>query len=1289
MRFRPRLLFILTFIIFTLLFNIFSHPSIRKPHFVFWGFQDFEYAQFNMASKIANVRISQAESLDSILENASGDTILFINSMGSMYKREQVPIIDKIKAKGTRIINVYPHAEDSCTNINRNIYRNIASYYYYGGLENYTNLFKYTKNNLCGIKTITQPPKPMPKEGLFVKDKEEYFLNYKDYSHYLNTKSKEDGMKPKIAFITTNIGPQNIFNKIMLDYFINKLEENNFLTFPIISTSSQTREDLLRQIKPDIIICSPHGRIFEQSSIDRLFNIVNSPLLLAVNLFTPYYSWVKEDRNMVAGLMAASMVLPEMDGAIEPIATSALMPFDGKTNISVLTPIEERTDKLIKRAHRWAVLQKKENKDKKVVIFYYADFGRSEMNISGLDFAPSLFNLLYELKENGFDTGNLPKDKDEFSAIMQNKGIIYGPWAKGAYNKFLKEEDAYIKVDKDDYMNWVKKNFSKSLQEQILSGLAQSKSKTKYFAVPALQFGNIAILPQSTSWGAESAGEVIVSHNISSGDLQDDYCAKYLWAKEGFGADAIIHFGTHGTLEFISGKEVFLSEDDLTDALISDLPNGYIYIVDDVAEALIAKRRSLAVILSHLSPPLLESGLYSDLKNLADDMHSYLISDNAAIKEGLLKSVTQGLIKCGLDKMLNLKSLDERLIIDQELIDIHDRFHHMSKELIPIGLHTYGQLPEDDILIEMVYLMLGEDFKNNLLSLIIKEEKDIKLDCQLDARLKSLGIEILIRLLKNNESPNSILAKYGKENSGKLSNDLEKARDFMQRLKGSKDEIASCINLLEGKYIFPSSGGDPIFNPDSLPTGRNLYGVNPEAIPTKAALLAGEKLTNSLLDKYFKEEGRIPKKIAFTLWGVNTVMDQGITEAQILWLIGVRPLYDSRNYARDVELIPQEELKRPRIDVVIQISGEYRDIFGSRIELIDKAIRLAAEDKSNRYENFIQQNSQLIEKELKLKGFSEVEAKELSFGRIFGPSAGNYGIGTRDLYKNTSSWDNEEQIARAHIASFSGLYSSKTWGKSFKNVFETIIKDTDIILQTRSMKRVGGPLSLDHTYEYAGGLSIAVRSINGKEPKNYFADNRDLNNPEIITLKDAVINEAITRLWNPKFIQGLMENNSSGAVELKDQIGNLLGWQIAKPDDITDDIWQKTFEIYFNDEYKIGLDIFFNEKNPYAYQDIAGIMLETIRKGYWSAESATIDKLMQVYVTSVAESGPSCSIRTCANQKLAGFVSNYFSKIDVQAKTTFKRYKMNLEATTGEKTAKSVGAEKKKEIDLEKITIIR
>jgi len=1275
-------------ILFALVFSlviavvIYKHlgASSKKGELILFGFPEFDYAQFQEASRISEIDFKRADNLSEALEASSKKDVLLLRTMGRSFSKDEENAFSSARNKGLRVVDLFPISQDALTNVNKKIAAEMIEYYHRGGLDNYVGLFKFVGKRLLKAKADYPQPIKIPTEGLFSGDGK-FFASYEEYTKYFKDKISKNQDKPKVALVAVNIIPQNIYNQRLLKFIIERLEKNGCLVYPVMGVNFDFRRALLAKIKPDVIVCAAHGKIFPPAKAKELSEGFDAPIILSVNLLSLFSDWSESKDNINSPWMAQSLVIPELDGAIEPIVVSALGEISGgnslrKTNLA-LKPIEERVEKLAKRVYRWAELRKKANKDKKVAVIFYTEQGKSSSNLSGLDLAPSLFNFLRELKNNGFNTGDLPPTKEKFYSLLKQNCPVFGEWAKGAKERFFKGSNNLVKISGKDFLKWCQSNLNGELQDALLA--AYPKDNYNEIVFPALKFGNVVIFPlaQATS-AVESA---MTAHNIS-GAPAINFCAQYLWVKEAFKADALIHFGTHGSLEFLEGKDVFLSQSDWTDALIADLPNGYVYIVDDPAEALIAKRRSLAVILSHLTPMFAEAELYADLKNLAQDMHSYLLSDNQALKQGYLEKVRKGLIENKLDKLLSLDELNKRPLKDAELRFVHDRFHALSKELIPMGLHVYGDLPAQEEIAEMIYCMsknaLNQNLKPNL-------NAAKSLDCQGEEQIKPLALELILNVL-NGRNSKEILKKYA--NRERLAPVLDNIKQNIDRIEASQNEIAAGVKFLEGKFISPSPGGDSIFNPDVLPTGKNLYGINPESVPTRAALLAGEKTAQQIKTRFEREENKPLEKIAFTLWGVNTVMDQGITEAQILWFLGARPIYTLANNCVDVELIGLNELRRPRIDVIVQVSGEYRDIFGSRLKLIDKAIRLAAEEKSDAGDNFVRKHTLEIEKDLQGEGVSADDAKKLSLGRIFGPQEGSYAIGARSLYKNTSLWETETDIARSYINNMSGLYSSNSWGKLESSLFEKVARNADVIMQSRSMKRIGGPLSLDHTYEFAGGLNIAVRSLSGgRSAKIYFSDNRDLNTPEIISLKEAIVNEALSVMFNPKFIESLMKSKASGAAELKNYIENLYGWQITSPEDVNAELWQKTFEIYFKDKYKIGLDKFLSENNPFVYEDMASVMLDAIRKGYWNAGPLVKKDLAKVFANLITVHGPSCSERLCANTALLDYLEKYLqSSKDILNKNELTCYLDNIKATLFDKKNTPGGSLK---VDLGVIHILK
>ncbi|MDP8259581.1 MAG: cobaltochelatase subunit CobN [Candidatus Gygaella obscura] len=1208
---------------------------LSKPKIVFYGFADFEIAQFKQACQEKDLKISSAEKIPVYFKDIFFRDVLFISTMGQSISERETRNIRLLSFLGVRIIHVNSY-RDIFSNVNIQSRNFIKSAYYTGGVKNYKLILDYIKNNFS-LKNKNYSLKANPSSGIFVLD-ENIFQDTGEYLTYLKGLDRDSLDKPRLALVTTNIGPKNEVNKALLRFLINRIEQEGFLVFPVMGLSKETRVSLLKQINPDLIVCSPHGRMFDDEQLKDLFSKIDAPVFLAVNLLQQsYLDWKNNSSRIAAPLLAQSLVMPEIDSGIEPVAVSALSDKD-KSGLITLVPIKERIDKLAKRLKKWSILRNKDNSKKKVAVFYYRDFGKSSINVSGLNLSESLYNLLLKLQSSGFNVGKLPL-RDEFISQLKQNNIFFGPWHEVDF-KNLPEED-FLSIDTLTYQDWVKEEFSEKLKEDILAKKRWLKSNfmigkindRQLFKLPVMQFGNIAITPQPPV--SELVEEGIIKHDIVE-TPSDFYCLSYLWAKYGFNADSLIHFGTHGSLEFLHGRESFLDENSYSDALIMDLPHAYIYIVDDVAEALIAKRKTLAVILSHLAPTLIESDCQLGMKDLIDDIHKFLLIKDDFLQKGYLRKITDSILENKLDSLFDL-NIENTLITASQIKQIHDRIHHLSREFIPAGLHSYGELPERALQEKLIFSMIRNSLEENI-SNSLKNSSEEELACHKEQEIEENSLALISRLF-DKESLDDILKDYPREwNLAKQ--DFLNAKNYIKDLEASKDEISSCVRFLEGKYIFPSTGGDAVFNPSSLPTGRNLYGVNPIEIPTKPAWIASKIATDKLIERFRQEHNRFPKKIAFTLWGVNTVMDQGITESQILYLLGVRPVYSNQRQVLSVELIPDEELTRPRVDVLVQISGEYRDNFASRIELIEKAVRLANQAKMHEQFNFVNENSINLFNRLIQLGFEEEKAKQLSTARVFGPKEGSYGTGLSAFFKNTSSWQERSEIAKAHLNNMSYFYSSFGWGEKNSDLLKDLFSETDIVVHTRSTKRFGGPLSLDHTYEFSGGLSLAADLLTGSKTSVFFVDNRNINNPDVLSLKEALTNEAITRLWNPVFLKAMMKESLGGAVEIKKYVENILGWQITNPESVSETIWDKTFEVCVDDSLDIGLDKFLSESNPYVYQDVTSVLLDAARLGFWNPDKDKLNKLTTGYIDSVARKGISCNQRTCANKDIHKYLKD-------------------------------------------------
>lgn len=429
-------------------------------------------------------------------------------------------------------------------------------------------------------------------------------------------------------------------------------------------------------------------------------------------------------------------------------------------------------------------------------------------------------------------------------------------------------------------------------------------------------------------------------------------------------------------------------------------------------------------------------------------------------------------------------------------------------------------------------------------------------------------------------------------------------------LSSPEKELAAIINAFSGGYLPAAAGGDPILNPAVVPTGKNLYGIDPERTPTRESFEVGKQLAMELIAGRLKSTGEYPRKVAFSLWGGEFIRTQGVNIGEIFFLLGVEPVWDSRGRVTDVRLIPMSELKRPRIDVVVQTSGQFRGAATSRMKLIDKAVMLAASDPEGEFGNFVRQGSLAMTNALIAGGLSPQEAKKLSNARIFGGVNGNFGTGVMGAAQATGNWEDSGEIAELYLNNMGAVYTEGYWGEHRGEMFREAVKNVDSVVQSRSSNS-WGPLSLDHVYEFTGGMSLAARHVNGKDPEAYFNDLRTPGKSKVQPAGEAVMVEARSTVLNPKYVKELMQEGAAGSGAFVEVLRNTMGWEITKPDMIADHLWQEYKAVYVDDKLDLGIREFFEQNNPAALHEMTGIMLESIRKGFWQADPATIAQLAE------------------------------------------------------------------------------
>ena len=454
-------------------------------------------------------------------------------------------------------------------------------------------------------------------------------------------------------------------------------------------------------------------------------------------------------------------------------------------------------------------------------------------------------------------------------------------------------------------------------------------------------------------------------------------------------------------------------------------------------------------------------------------------------------------------------------------------------------------------------------------------------------------------------------------------------------------EFTSLVNALNGGYTSPSPGGDPIANPNSIPTGRNLYAVNAEATPSEQAWERGKDLADETIRMYReRHQDSLPRKVSYTLWSGEFVETEGATIAQVLYMLGVEPIRDAFGRVNDIRLIPSEELGRPRIDVVVQTSGQLRDLAASRLFLISRAVEMAAAAKDDSYENYVAEGVVDAEQALINKGLSPKEAREISTYRVFGGVNGNYGTGITGMVQSGDRWENSSEIASVYLQNMGAFYGSeKAWEQVRQYALEAALTNTDAVVQPRQ-SNTWGALSLDHVYEFMGGMNLAVRNITGKEPDAYLSDYRNRNRVRMQELKEAIGVESRTTIFNPNYIREKMKGGASAANGFAEVVQNTYGWNVMKPDVVDNELWDEIYDVYVRDKFDLGVRGYFERQNPAALEEISSVMLETARKGMWQASDEQLAALAALHTELVDKHGPSCSGFVCDNAKLREFIAS-------------------------------------------------
>ncbi|MCL0042271.1 cobaltochelatase subunit CobN [Thermodesulfovibrionales bacterium] len=1118
---------------------------------------------------------------------------------------------------------------------------------------NALNLVKYSYVHFMGGTAVYVPPKVIPFPGIYHPAAPDlYFENTADFLAWSKNRTDYPFRCDQLTIgILAGGRPIRSGDTSHIDALIRQIETQGANAM-VVYAGHVGRGD-----SPDLLLFYHEDKLLIDAAITiqkhiggvsfferrEQFIDLGVPILGGVTVGMTPAEWQACGQGIPLGQVGWRLVPLEIMGVVAPtvIAGQDEDEYGGRVTV----PLPAQIERLVGRAINHAELSRTPNKDKRIAIIYYNHPpGRDGIGASGLNVPRSLERLLVALHEAGYNVDKM--SEPEILAAMQAHGINIGQYAQPVLEEMVNNyANEIILIPVAAYKQWFKEKLPEHRQQEVIARWGEIPGEVMivkhkgepYFVLPAIRSGNILLLPQPTRGGG-SVCETIVFHDLSL-PPHHQYIAFYFWLQqEEQSIDAIIHFGTHGTQEWLPGKERGLAVDCWPYLMSGEIPIIYPYIVDNVGEATQAKRRGDAVIISHMTPVLVAAGLHGDLRTLHDMLHDYLHLEGA-VREAQGRKVIEKALAMSLDKEMVVDFAE--IPLDELIEKIHRHIHQVEAEIMPFGLHVLGDLPATDLLMESVMKILGSEFVDEVIA-IGKIAGEHCCDIEEEGRERA---KKLLSLLLEQDCLESAQQQVLNNSSAKLTKILQEGKTHLQNFLESR-EMEAVLAALAGVFIPPSMGGDPLRTPASLPTGRNLYSFDPRTVPLQSSWEVGKATKRTFLANFYQTHGEYPDKISSVLWVVETMRHRGVAEAQILYAMGVEPVWDREGLVRvdegidrGLRLIPDKELGRPRIDVSVIISGLYRDVFPCRIKVIDAAVQLVAEHEEAGQVNHVRRNYLAGKEKLIAAGVPAEEAVNLARARIFGAPLGSYGTGVDDAVKASGTWDDTDVLAELFLSRMGHIYSAAFWGERHQAVFEKALSGTDVAMLSRSSNYFG-VLNTDGPFEWLGGLSMVIEHLDGAPPQLMISDLRSPDDAvaQIVTLNKFLRQELRARYYNPRWIKGQMEHGYSGAREMADAVFNLFGFQVTTPQLITDDIWEEMFATFIQDKYNLGLDEFFSEHNPWAQQSAMGRMIEVIERGWWEADPAVIQELVERYIESVAKHSPCCCAGHCANPRFDQFL---------------------------------------------------
>ena len=881
--------------------------------------------------------------------------------------------------------------------------------------------------------------------------------------------------------------------------------------------------------------------------------------------------WGASDRGLLPVESTIMVAIPELDGATGPIV------FGGRSDSAGVActgchrrctfaqgqherdmhSCVERAEMLAARVDKLVALRRAEAKDRKVavVIFNFPPNAGNTGTAAYLSVFESLHRTLESLKADGY-TVDVPASAHDLRERVIN----------GNRERFGAPANVHCRIPVDDHVR--RERWLGEIEAQWGPAPGKQQSDGSSIFVLGVQFGNVFVGVQPAFGYEGDPMRLLFEKGFAPTHA---FSAFYRWLKEDFGANAVLHFGTHGALEFMPGKQSGLSARDWPDRLIGDLPNLYLYAANNPSEGAIAKRRASATLISYLTPPIAHAGLYRGLLDLKSSIDRWrgLDPDLASERLELAALIQAQATAVDLARAEPRWAEDEAAAVISRLAD---QVLALEYTLIPHGLHVVGEALSPVQRVDMLLAVA---------------------DAAHGARPDRAAVEALVA----GASPEAA-AQQGAGARGAPELDVLRNLAASDRWLKDDHELPAILRALEGRFLRPAPGGDILRTPAVLPTGRNLHGFDPFRIPSAFAVNDGARQAERLLQRHMAGGHSMPETVAIVLWGTDNLKNEGAPIAQALALMGAKPRFDGYGRLTGATLVPLEELGRPRVDVIMTLSGIFRDLLPLQVKLLAEAAFLAASVDEPVESNFVRKHVLAVQQDIGC----DLETAAL---RVFGNAEGAYGSNVNHLIEN-SRWEDEDELAETYARRKSFAYGRSGQPTQQAALLTNVLARVDLAYQNLDSVELG-VTTVDHYFDTLGGISRATRRAKGGVSAPVYISDQTRGEGVVRTLGEQVALETRTRMLNPKWYEGMLSHGYEGVRQIEEHVRNTMGWS-ATTSAVDSWVYQRITETFV-------LDPEMRERmaalNPTASAKVANRLLEAHERHYWTPDAATLDALRQ------------------------------------------------------------------------------